>query len=528
MAQLVGIKNVASSLTALVQASGIESADREKLAALIQGASGADDEDAGAPDAAVYEGQGGGIVEALEGLHEKAEESLDDARKTEADAKHAFEMKKQGLEDSLKFENKDLDAAKKASSMASEKKAVAEGDSETTTKDLEADKASLEELQRDCMEKASNFEEATTSRSSELKALGEAKKVIAESTGGAATQTYAFVQAPAFLQTKESSGSNIKAVRIVRRLAFAQHSGTLARLASRLENAVHSSSDPFGKVKGLIGDMLEKLEAEASEEATQKAFCDKEMSETTAKKEEETATLEKLTTKLDQSIAHSTKLKEETAVLQKELAAMASASAEMQLLRTEQKEIFEKNKPEMEQGLEGVKTALKVLRDYYAAGDSSSDGAAGGIISLLEVCESDFSKLLASMIAEEEAAVTAFEDETKQNEITKVAKDKDVEFKTKEAAALDKAATELQSDTAGVKEQLAAVDEYLAELEKQCVAKAETYEDRVARRDAELAGLKSALETLSDDDAAALLQRGPATHQLRRGGALRGGRLSAA
>merc|ERR1711924_40349 len=78
---------------------------------------------------------------------------------------------------------------------------------------------------------------------------------------------------------------------------------------------------------------------------------------------------------------------------------------------------FDKNSAEMKKGLEGVKLALKVLNEYYAKegkSHSSADGAGSGIIGLLEVCESDFSKGLAEMIATEETAVNEYETETKK------------------------------------------------------------------------------------------------------------------
>merc|ERR1719261_1632870 len=150
--------------------------------------------------------------------------------------------------------------------------------------------------------------------------------------------------------------------------------------------------------------MISTLEAEAEEDATQKAYCDKEMSETTAKKEELTAESDKLSTKIAQNKAASTKLKEEVATLQNELAAMAKAKAEADKLRAEEKATYEKNSAEMEQGIKGVKLALKVLKEYYAKDDShgAADGAGSGIIGLLEVCESDFTKGLTEMTAAEE------------------------------------------------------------------------------------------------------------------------------
>jgi len=41
--------------------------------------------------------------------------------------------------------------------------------------------------------------------------------------------------------------------------------------------------------------------------------------------------------------------------------------------------------------------------------------------------------------------------------------------------------------------------EYLKGIEDRCIAKPETYEERVARRDAELAGLKEALSILENE-----------------------------
>merc|ERR1719375_812376 len=167
-------------------------------------------------------------------------------------------------------------------------------------------------------------------------------------------------------------------------------------------------ADPFAKVKGLISNMIEQLLKEAEADATEKAFCDKEMAETEAKKADKEATIEKLSTQIDSMTAKSAKLKEEVATLQAELSALAKAQAEMDKLRAEEKAIFDKNSAEMKKGIKGVQLALKVLNEYYAKADKahgSADGAGSGIIGLLEVCEADFSKGLAEMVADEEAAV---------------------------------------------------------------------------------------------------------------------------
>merc|ERR1740127_406755 len=241
--------------------------------------------------------------------------------------------------------------------------------------------------------------------------------------------------------------------------------------------------------------MVEKLEKEASADATEKAFCDKEMAETEAKKADKEAAIEKLSTQIDSMTAKSAKLKEEVATLEKELAALAKAQAEMDKLRAEEKGAFDVNSAEMKKGVEGVQLALKVLREYYAKGDTahgSADGAGSGIIGLLEVCEADFSKGLAEMTAAEESAVA-------ENEITKATKEQDAKYKTKEAKGLDKETAEATADRSGVQEELDAVNQYYKGIKERCIAKAETYAERVNRRTAEIAGLKEALNILEGE-----------------------------
>merc|ERR1719261_1707360 len=195
--------------------------------------------------------------------------------------------------------------------------------------------------------------------------------------------------------------------------------------------------------------MIEHLLKEAEEEAKHKAYCDKEMAETKQKKEDLTGEIDKLSTKIDKMTSDSAQLKEEVAILTKELADLPKSQAEMDSIREKEKTEFGENKAEMEQGLEGVKLALKILREYYSKEDkahAAAEGAGGGIIGMLEVIESDFSKGLAELISVEEAAAAEYEKQTKENEIAKTTKEQDVKYKTKEAKGLDESIAEATSD----------------------------------------------------------------------------------
>merc|ERR1719226_42803 len=389
MLQLKSASSIAQALGIMVQASMLSTADASKLTALVQTSHQSDEEDAdvNAPDPAVYKSHSGDILATLQGLFDKAEAQLTDLRKTETTNVHNFQMLRQSIEDELAYGNKELVEAKEGLAAATEKKATAEGDLAATAKDLAADTKTLADLHADCLAKATDFEDEMKSRGEELKALHEAKKAIKEMTSGAESLSYGLNQVSLFQLGKRSKLTshadlaNFEAVQIVRDLARKQGSSALAQLAARMSTAMNagarSGEDPFAKVKGLIREMIEKLEKEAGAEASLKAYCDQENGESTEKKEAKEAEIAKLSTAIDSMSAKSAALKGEVVLLQKELSALATTQAEMDKLRAEEKATYEQNKADMELGINGVKLALKVLTEYYGQGDKAHASAEG-------------------------------------------------------------------------------------------------------------------------------------------------------
>jgi len=202
--------------------------------------------------------------------------------------------------------------------------------------------------------------------------------------------------------------------------------------------------------------------------------------------------------------SRSAQLKEEVAFLQKGLAELAKSQAEMDKIRFEEKDLYKQNKADMEQGLRGVKLALKILGEYYASKDkahSSADGAGSSVIGLLEVVESDFTKGLAEMTGAEENAQSTYDSVSKENQIDKTTKEQDVVYKKKESTELDQTVAETNSDRDNTQAEFSAVKEYLRKIEQQCIAKAETFEERRSRFQAEIDGLREALRVLEDETA---------------------------
>lgn len=521
--------SLVKSLTAVIDAASFASADRQRLVNLVQSSQNADsdDMDLDAPAAASYKSHSGGIMDVLEDLKEKAEEKLSGLRRAETTAKHNFAMLKQSLEDQIAADSKEMDEQKNAKAAAEELKATSEGKLAETEKDIADGKKSLATATSGCMQTAADHEATVNARNQELAVIAKAKEILSSSTGGAAEQSYSMFQisTDSRLRTRMDL-ANAEVVAVIKRLAKQQHSGTLAQLASRISSVLRfgasTGEDPFAKVRSMIVDMISKLESEGSADADEKAYCDEQMAKTEAKKTELEDDIARLTSKIDKAAANSAKAQAELKETQAELSALAKSQAEMDSVRSESNAAYMQAKSDLEAGLEGVRKALGVLRDYYGSAAAASmleteesqptvpqhtaaSGAGNSIIEILEVVESDFAKDLAAEEAEESDAASEYDRQTQANTMTKTLKTQDVKYLTKEYQGLDKEISELSADRTTEGTQLSAVMDYYDKVKGRCIAKPTTYEDRRSRREAEIAGLKEALNILESETA--LVQR---------------------
>merc|ERR1719353_2448083 len=276
---------------------------------------------------------------------------------------------------------------------------------ERVTKEVADDKTKLKDLQHECMTKAESHELEQKERAAELDALATAKKILKEKTGGASERAYSFVQLSSHSTTRVSTRSHEVKDRIVsllQNLAQKTNMQALNQLAMRIRSQLLVGADPFAKVKTMIQEMLEKLLAEAKEEAGKKAFCDKEMAETKAKCEDKQDEVDDLTTKIDEAAAKIAKLKESISALETELGKIAEEQKLATEMREKEKSAWGAAKSDFQQGRgDDIGAAMSLAQ--------KSSGAASGIIGMLEVAESDFSKMLAEGNAAEDQAQKEYE-----------------------------------------------------------------------------------------------------------------------
>ncbi|CAJ1351639.1 unnamed protein product [Effrenium voratum] len=124
-------------------------------------------------------------------------------------------------------------------------------------------------------------------------------------------------------------------------------------------------------------------------------------------------------------------------------------------------------------------------------------GESGGVVSMLEVIESDFARLQAETEASEEAAKTEFDEFMEDSKVDKATKTKTAEHKAGKKQAKTQELTTLEGDLQGTAKELDAAKAYYEKLKPDCVDTGASYAQRKVQREQELKDLETALKMLS-------------------------------
>jgi len=381
---------------------------------------------------------------------------------------------------------------------------------------------------------AAKTSSATLRLSQTVTSLGLADAVASSDSAMEALEAEAeSAEAPTgFLQKKAVNEHQPEARRLVLALFTARGEATQSEALTRLAGRI--AADPFAKIQGLIQGMIEKKLDEAGQEANKKGKCDKDTSDAKQKLEYASDDMADLNARLASQSALSDQMAEDIAELTTSIAELNAMAQKTNTARA--KESFQ-NKQTVRDAKEGkaaVEAAIKVLNDFYgtarnaankiaapkdvasfdataseakvaarmeAAGQdddideayAGSSAAAGGIIGMMEVVQSDFARTISQTDSAEAAAVdehraflTASGSSLAEKGVAKNEKRKlKNEADTKVSADEGKLGTR-----SGVA--VAAIGE-LKVLKKICQPKGQTYEERVAKREDEIASLNKGL-----------------------------------
>lgn len=301
------------------------------------------------------------------------------------------------------------------------------------------------------------------------------------------------------------------------------HSSMLTGLASQLASA--GDKDPFAQVRKLIEELLNRMLKEANAEANQKGWCDKSIADAEQKRDYAAEDIGKLNGEMAQLEALRDTLTEQLSVLDEEMTKLNTSRKEAIDLRDKEQAENNQTISEAEEGLEAVNEAIDILDKHYKkaakgkveslvqrgptddapdAGFSSGEaykgaqGEAGGIIGMLEVIQSDFKRTISQTRKAENDAqdehLTFLTETGKSLAEKKVAS----EEKTKRK---DDAEGDLADDEEKLKDKTKVLSDSvkeLLELQPACVDTGMSYEERVARREDEIAALKKGLCILSN------------------------------
>merc|ERR1719253_2523578 len=378
-------------------------------------------------------------------------------------------MLKSSLEQELKTMKKRMSAA--TAEKAGTEKTMADASEElaTTEKTLDADTKYLQELRMSCSKKAEEWEQRQKDAGEEIAAIAKAKEILTEGVK-------VFLQVKSTVNDDDDSIVRNQVASILKKVAKKTPAFALNQLVSA------AKSDTFGKIKGLIESMIDRLEKEAAEEADAKAFCDTETEKSKAKQADLTAKLDMHAVRIEKATATIDELKVQIKGLQEAMAAMDQAEAEATALRQKEAAEYEKASADYKQSADAVANAIQVLQQYYSQGSfaqvsqapefgSAKSDISTQILGMLEVAESDFTRLLAESEADEKAAQTAYDKLSQDNAVARAASTEEVKGKENEVKRVEMSLLNYKEDQETTAKELDAVLKYLDELKPQCETK---------------------------------------------------------
>jgi len=411
---------------------------------------------------------------------------------------------------------------------------------------MKDDQLYLKDLTQRCEQRAGAYDQRSAMRADEIKALTQALTLLTDRVKGAdeSANERAFIQEKSpvvaiagskslsFLQTARGEVKNLLGrateqtvsveVRKDNALATLRAEGKRLSSTTLLSLALKVQGDPFVKVKQLIQSLIERLLAESTGEATKKGFCDTELSKAEKNRNHRWADVQRLSAELASLESKQDSLEEELSELSENLADLTVTLKDATSLRGESKEENLATLKDAKEGLSAISEALLVLKVFYKQAakaevllqaspvDENDPGAESGaykgsqqksnaIFGLLEVIKSDFERTIKNTSAQEQKEAAEFVQFDRTSKADIGGKETKTELDEQDLATTK---TTIREKTKDMRTNMDLLDKALHEindLKPMCIDSGMTFEERVQKREEEIAALKTALCQLDTD-----------------------------
>merc|ERR1719331_1214235 len=267
--------------------------------------------------------------------------------------------------------------------------------------------------------------------------------------------------------------------------------------------------------------MIEKLMDQANDEADHNAWCTSELGSNKKTRDTKSDGVDQLTSEKDILSAEIAKLEEEISQLTTAIAEINKAVAEATVNRQEEKATNEQTIADAKEARAAVAHATAVLKEFYRKAAVATaltqyeaepkknpfqkaykgmGGESGGIVGMLEVIESDFARLQMDTETAEETSETEFRRFSDASDTDKEAKTKMMKDRSKIRNSKKNTLAETVKGLKAMQEELDSALAYYDKLKPSCVDAGVDYNERVARREAEIQGLEESLRVLEGQD----------------------------
>jgi len=489
---------------------------------------------AGDKDAHVdkYDFKSENVIELLKNLQLKFEDDKLDTTKAETNAINSYDLAKAARDNSISAaeKSKKKKETELASTIAALKQATS--DLKDTNDDLDADSASLSGTDESCATKASEWDARSKTRSGEIAAIDAAVGILGKATGvrtaapGNPVPPASPVTFMQVSQRRSVTDPKMKAVALLRSAAHDSHSKALEQLA--VEVSAHLNG-PFDAVNNMVEKMIFRLMDEQKQEDEHKMWCDQELKKTNVMKEDKKDKIMELNAAIKVENAAVSKLTDQIAAADGMVTDIVAFMKEATEIRNTGKHENKLAIKDAQDAQTAVANAVAVLEAFYKesgeikkeawesfvqapvklpkdpttwdssyTGVSDPDKQPGGIITVMENINADFSKMEAETKSQEEVDQKEFEQSIKENKIEKARRTKESEMKNAEKGRRVEKITSLYSTEKDTWAELEKTDQYLVDLKPACVSGDSSYTDRKASRSKEVKALKDAQIILQD------------------------------